>query len=98
MKELEFTMKPKLFSFAIALGFCAVLTLSGCAHQQSAVQNNSRDSNENYLTGSYLPQDVSRNGPVTNGKSDVRVIDRSDIDRSGGADPRQTLRQLGVSP
>jgi hypothetical protein len=33
-----------------------------------------------------------------NGKNNVRVIDRSDIESSGGADPRQTLRQLGVSP
>ena len=50
----------------------------------------------NYLTGSYLPQDVKRNGPVTNGKNDVRVIDGSDISQSGGADVTQALRQLGV--
>ena len=50
----------------------------------------------NYLTGSYMPQDVQRNGAVSNGKSNVRVIDGSDISQSGGADVTQTLRQLGV--
>jgi outer membrane cobalamin receptor len=63
----------------------------GCAgsreHEAERYQN---------LTGSYVPQDVQRNGPVSNGKSDVRVIDRSDIDKSGGTDVQQTLRQLGV--
>jgi outer membrane cobalamin receptor len=34
---------------------------------------------------------------VTNGKSNVRVIDRSDIERSGGADINQTLRELGAN-
>lgn len=76
----------------------AALTLTlatggfGCAGQRET-------STERYdhLTGSYVPQDVERNGPVTNGKSDVRVLDRSDIDRSGGADASQTLRQLGVT-
>jgi outer membrane cobalamin receptor len=63
----------------------------GCAGQRETSTER-----YNYLTGSYVPQDVERNGPVTNGKNDVRVIDRSDINQSGGADVTQTLRQLGV--
>ena len=69
----------------------------GCAHDQNAVQTSANNSHESYVTGSYLPQDVDRNGPVTNGKNDVRIIDRSDISESGGADVGQSLRQLGVT-
>ena len=69
----------------------------GCAHEENAVQTSANNGHESYVTGSYLPQDVERNGPVTNGKNDVRVIDRSELNRSGGADVRQSLRELGVS-
>jgi hypothetical protein len=64
----------------------------GCAGQAGAEQEK-----YHYVTGSYTPQDIQRNGPVTNGRSDVRVIDRSDINQSGGADVEQSLRQLGVT-
>ena len=78
----------------------AVLALGagafGCAHQKNDMET--AGPRGQYLTGSYLPQDVQRNGRVTNGKSNVRVIDRSEIDRSGGADARQTLRELGATP
>ena len=70
----------------------------GCAHNENNVRTSTNNSHESYLTGSYLPQDVERQGPVTNGKNDVRVIDGSELNRSGGADVRQSLRELGVSP
>ncbi len=74
-----------------ALGLGLAAGGFGCAehHQTSSEQYH-------YLTGSYVPQDVERNGPVSNGKSNVRVLDQSDINQSGGADVNQTLRQLGV--
>jgi len=68
----------------------------GCAHEHNAAEASNRQ--QEYLTGSYLPQEAQRSGPVTNGKNDVRVLDRSDLDRSGGADVRQSLREQGVSP
>jgi len=74
---------------ALALGLATAGF--GCAGQQQTSSEK-----YHYLTGSYVPQDVDRNGPVSNGKSNVRVIDRSDINQSGGADVNQTLRQLGV--
>jgi len=83
---LELVALPALLSAALG---------SGCANQKETVSRQDT-SNETYLTGSYIPQNVERNGPVTNGKSDVRVIDRSDIDRSGGGNVQQTLRELGV--
>jgi len=90
-------MKLKVLTLATAL----FLTLaSGCAHDRDSVANSENPSQANgtYLTGSNLPQDVERNGPVTNGKSNVRVIDDSDINRSGGGNLNQSLRQLGVTP
>jgi len=48
------------------------------------------------MTGSYLPQDTKRNGPVSNGTSNVRVLDRNDIDSTGAADLDQTLKKSGV--
>lgn len=69
----------------------------GCAPDRNAVET-SKNQQQEYVTGSYVPQDVERSGPVTNGRNDVRIIDRSDLNHSGGADVRQSLRQLGVSP
>jgi len=74
------------------LGFWIAVSGLGCAGQRAAEQER-----YNYVTGSYTPQDVQRSGPVTNGRNDVRVIDRSDINQSGGADVEQSLRQLGVT-
>jgi hypothetical protein len=94
-------MKPGSLFLAITLAFLTTVLASGCAHQQNAVQTAQsypNSTNAAYVTGSYLLQNVDRNGPVTNGKTDVRVIDRSDINGSGGADVRQSLRQLGVTP
>lgn len=85
---------PILGALALLLGGAVS---QGCAHDRSAAET-SHDRQRDYLTGSYLPQDVERNGPVTNGKNDVRVLDRSDLNHSGGADVRQSLRELGVSP
>lgn len=79
------------FGLAISLG----VLISGCAHQNEAVN---RQNQEQYLTGSYLPQDTQTNGPITNGKNNVKVWDQSDLSRSGGATPGQALRQLGGTP
>ena len=88
-----------------ALIFLAVpilvgLTGYGCAHDRNMESRQAYPNSTNgaYLTGSNLPQNVDRNGPVTNGRNNVRVIDNSDIQHSGGADVNQTLRQLGVTP
>jgi hypothetical protein len=84
-------MRAKSFVIMAALGLWVAVGGFGCAAQQKTDTER-----YNYLTGSYVPQDVERNGPVSNGKSNVRVIDRSDINEGGGADVSQTLRQLGV--
>jgi hypothetical protein len=93
-------MTAKHVMLRASLAVLAGLLVSGCAHEQSAVDQSTYPNSTNgaYLTGSNVPQDVQRHGPVTNGKSDVRIIDQSDINHSGGADVNQSLRQLGVTP
>ena len=90
-------MKVKLGFLVAVIAAGMWLVGSGCAHERGSADMN-RPGNEPYLTGSYLPQNVDRNGPVTNGKNNVRVIDQSEIDRSGGANVGQSLRELGVTP
>jgi hypothetical protein len=84
-------MRAKSFVIMAALGIGLAMGGFGCA-----TQHKTDTERYDYLTGSYLPQDVERNGPVSNGRSNVRVIDQSDISQSGGADVTQALRQLGV--
>jgi len=92
------TMKPKAYFISAVVVAAGVFLVSGCVHDSNSSELSDRGSqNYGHLTGSYVPQDVQRSGPVTNGKSNVRVIDNSDIDRSGGANVSQTLRQLGAN-
>ena len=75
-------MKAKLYLTLGAAIVGVALGGVGCVgHEQTNTQK------YEYLTGSYTPQDVQRNGPISNGSSNVRVIDRSDINNSGGAAP-----------
>ena|SRR5689334_8126 len=94
MAEVNVSMKIKTLTCVAITALAA--GLAGCAHDKNTTQA-SDPQNYNYLTGSYNPQDVERNGPVTNGKSNVRVLDESDIQNSGGATVGQTLRQTGAA-
>src|SRR5436309_3226680 len=49
-----------------------------------------------HLTGSYLKQTITRNGRITDGFSQVTVIDRDAIDRSGATTVKQVLVRQGV--
>jgi hypothetical protein len=79
---------------ASLLMLTAVLALGGCASHEQQANAPARG----YVTGSYIPQTVNHNGPVSDGSSYNRQIDQSDIHNSGGATPRQTLRALGATP
>jgi hypothetical protein len=81
--------------------FLGVAIGAGCTGARDAINQHGNYpgvTNAPYMTGSYLPQSVNRNGALTDGRNNVRVLDRSDIDRSGGADLRQSLRLQGVTP
>ncbi len=47
------------------------------------------------LTGSYIKQDIRRNGIVTDGKNPVFVLDNDWIHQSGAADLSQLLIRSG---
>ena len=48
------------------------------------------------LTGSRIKQDIRHSGRITDGASNVEVIDRATIERSGAADLKQALALTGV--
>jgi len=48
------------------------------------------------LTGSYIKQNVKRNGRITDGASQVIVLDRKTIEGSGASDVRQLLNRQGI--
>jgi hypothetical protein len=48
------------------------------------------------LTGSYLKQDVRRDGRITDGANQVIIIDRKSIERSGASSLRQVLSRTGI--
>ena len=48
------------------------------------------------LTGSYIKRDVRRSGQITDGPSQVLVLDSKTIENSGAADLRQLLVLKGV--
>ena len=48
------------------------------------------------LTGSYIKQKVHRSGRFTDGTSQVIVLDRDTIERSGASDVRQLLTHQGI--
>ena len=93
-------MKVTTFIPLIAVSILAWTAGFGCANQQNSVQSNSSDSPQRapmQVTGSYIPRDINKNGPTTDGANNLRIIDQSEIGRSGGADTKQTLQQLGVT-
>ena len=48
------------------------------------------------LTGSYLKQSVRRNRRITDGPSELIILDRETIERSGAADLNGLLIQQGL--
>lgn len=49
------------------------------------------------LTGSYIKRDVKRAGRITDGPTQVLVIDRKAIERSGASDLKQLLVRYGLN-
>src|SRR5437016_5482124 len=48
------------------------------------------------LTGSYIKQNIHRNGWITDGVSQVVIIDRATIEGSGASDLKQLLVHQGI--
>jgi hypothetical protein len=80
-----------------ALLFALGLFLVGCAsHEPVGGESGGNKAEPTHLTGSYLKQNVTKNGEITNGKDNVRVLDRDKIDQSGAKDLNQFLQLQGV--
>ena len=92
MKAVRVSRNFSILVLLVALGWF----VTGCSsHQPNAPQSGHTDK-EATLTGTYLKQDVTRNGEITNGKDNVRVLDREKMDQSGASDLNQFLRLQGV--
>ena len=48
------------------------------------------------LTGSYIKQKINRNGRIIDSASQVIILDRETIERSGASDVKQLLSHQGV--
>ena len=93
MNELHLRSASVFGVLLAALGLLA----TGCSSpKEGSTQSGQSGEKETYLTGSYLKQDVSKHGEITNGKDNVRVLDRDKIDQSGAADVNEFLRTQGV--
>ncbi len=84
----------KSFMLRMVVIFSMGLLVSACRNTDQAHQRPDGTT----LTGSYIPQDVQRNGQFYNGQSHVRTLDQNDIDNTGAATPRELLRKQGVAP
>jgi hypothetical protein len=93
MKAAFFNRSFFPWLLTVALGWF----VTGCSsHQPDTGQSVGAQSGSTDLTGSYLNQDITRNGEITNGKDNVQVLDRNKIDRSGATDVNQFLKTQGV--
>ena len=54
------------------------------------------DNKEELTTGSHMKQRVRRNGMITDGSSQVLVLDRSNIEHSGASTVSQVLNRYGA--
>ena len=59
-------------------------------------QTTSQEKDKVFLTGSYIKQDIRRNGRITDGPNQVVVLDRDTIERSGAGDLKQLLIRQGI--
>ena len=54
------------------------------------------DGKKTHITGSYIKQDIHRSGLITDGTSQVLVVDLATIENSGAPDVRQVLVRKGI--
>jgi hypothetical protein len=102
-------MKAILLGLALSLTLAAAATVSAAdkakenseaktkpAKKEKANSPQGLHQEKVALTGSYIPRDVRRNGMITDGPSQVQVIDERAIRASGATDVRQLLTRMGV--
>ncbi len=63
---------------------------------KNAKVKSAKDDGRVEITGSYIKQKIRRSGRVTDGFSQVVVLDRDMIEQSGAADLKQLLAHQGL--
>ena len=97
-------MRSLIITLAISLGVASSLLASdqtpdkkdAKAKKIRQEQAARQDKEKVLLTGSYIKQDVRRNARITDGPSQVVVLDRETIERSGAGDLKQLLIRQGI--
>jgi outer membrane cobalamin receptor len=98
-------MKVRSISLSLCLVCCASLLSAAETNQPPQKALSATDSNKSVgstqtnavLTGSYIKRPIKRNGQITDGPSQVIVVDSNAIERSGARDLKQLLIQQGVN-
>jgi hypothetical protein len=65
--------------------------------KKAAAKKHRKNTEHVALTGSYIKQDIHRNGVVTDSVSPVVVLDSDAIQSSGAADLREVLVRKGLN-
>src|SRR5437899_3232120 len=98
-------MKPTSLTLAVAITLAAASAASAddqtkAGHEakvpsvgktKTGKTESAQEQGKVLLTGSYIKQDIRHNGRMTDGASQVIVLDRDTIERSGATDLRQLL-------
>ena len=64
--------------------------------KKAQVQQAAQEQKSMEITGSYIKRNIRRDGKITDGSSQVVVLDREMINRSGAADLKQVLIRQGI--
>jgi hypothetical protein len=64
--------------------------------KKAQVQQAAQEQKSMEITGSYIKRNIRRDGKITDGPSQVVVLDREMISRSGAADLKQVLIRQGI--
>jgi len=86
---------------ALLVGAWSACAGSETKHTKPAVEDAKKakvqpQAQSSTLTGSYLKRTVRRSGTITDGPSQVIVLDRGTIENSGAADLRELLTRKGL--
>lgn len=97
-------MRSLVIALAITVGLASSVLASDTTKEKKDTkvkkvkqeQVASQEKEKVFVTGSYIKQDIRRNGRITDGQSQLIVLDHDAIERSGAADLKQLLISQGV--
>jgi hypothetical protein len=96
MKKLALALTLTVIASSVALAADPVKGTDSKETKKAQAQPAKELPTQVDLTGSYIRRTVRRNGKITDGPSQVVVLDREMIDRSGAGDLKQVLIRQGI--